>query len=119
MNSTDKLRKLASLSKPDDKQRTTSIKGQADMESWFEQWCQKYCNEPLEKEVLYNGNIMYKLIDGCVFDRNHKDASVIIRRDGMICYNCFHDSCSNYHWNDFRDYFDPVSQRHNTAWQGR
>ena len=127
MNSTEKLKRLASLSntgwtdedrkKVERKYKDSMISGQADMETWFENWCLAYCSEAFDREVLYDGNIMYKLTDGCIFDRNHKDASVIIRTDGKICYHCFHDSCSNNHWSEFREYFDPAYKRHNTAWQ--
>ena len=127
MNSTEKLKKLAALSgsgcsdqvrnRERRKTKAALINSQADMETWFDKWRQDYCNESFEREALYDGNIMYKLTDGCIFDRNHKDASVIIRTDGKICYNCFHDSCSNNHWNEFREYFDPTYKRKNTAWK--
>lgn len=130
MNSTETLKKLASLSpKPSpstenksrkSRQRDPGIRDQGDMQAWFEKWAEKYCSEELEEcETLYNGNIMYKLKGGCVFDRNHKEACIIIRTDGKICYHCFHDSCSDYHWRDFRELYDPEKDRRNTAWQGR
>ena len=127
MNSTEKLKHLASLNqktwsedtrkKIGQNYKTSKIKTQADMEAWFEKWMQDYCSESVKREVKYDGKIIYKLTDGCIFDRNHKDASVIIQTDGTICYNCFHDSCSNKHWSDFRFTYEPYSNRQNDAWK--
>lgn len=126
MNDIEKLQRLATLGASTHKinhkligRKYREAKGvsQGSMEEWFEKWVSKYCTESLEREVLSNGNIMYKLVDGCVFDRNHKDASVIIRTDGTICYNCFHDSCSNRHWSDFRFSFEPCKPLNNNAWK--
>ena len=129
MNSIENLQRLASLYKdslPQDnhkqmgkKYREAKATDQASMEAWFIDWMNEYCSEPMERDVLANGNIIYKLTDGCIFDRNHKDASVIIRTDGTICYNCFHDSCSNRHWSDFRFSFEPYKEQRNTSWKER
>lgn len=127
MNNTDVLKKLANLSPPSQKSNTSlkrkrifELRSQSDMQEWFERWAATHCSEDFENSTtLYNGKIMYKLKDGCVFDRNHKDACILIRSDGKICYHCFHDSCSNYHWKDFRELYDPEKNRINTAWQGR
>ena len=45
---------------------------------------------------------LWKLADGCVFNHNHKDASIIYR-NGMPRpkYKCFHQSCSEHGWVDF------------------
>ncbi len=126
MNNTEKLKRLAALSKRGWSEETRkkvensfkkSNNSQTDIETWFEKWRQEYCSEAFEREELYDGKIMYKLTDGCVFDRSHKDASVIIRTDGSICYNCFHDSCSDKHWKDFREVYEPNAYVKNTAWQ--
>ena len=128
MNNTEALRKLASLSPPtgtgskssNNRKRDLGIRDQAEMQIWFEKWAEKYCHEEFEPcETRYNGDIMYRLTDGCVFDRSHKESAIIIKPDGKLCYHCFHDSCINFHWQDFRELYDPEQNRHNTAWQGR
>lgn len=129
LSDTAKLKRLAALCKESDKSITRQqrkqrfnasiIRNQSDMDAWFsEKWCPEYCLESFERSVLYDGNIMYKLVDGCVFDRNHKDAAVIIRSDGSIGYNCFHDSCKDKHWKDFREQFDPLANRKYKQWKG-
>ena len=91
MSDTDKLKRLASMCKDSDKTITRQqrqqrfnasiIRDQFDMDAWFsEKWCPEYCSESFERSVLYDGNIMYKLVDGCIFDRSHKDAAVMLRR---------------------------------------
>ncbi len=116
INIEDKLNKLASLSAPADaptEQKKTKPPtadkqfNQGDADAWFSEWRDKYCPESFEKSVLSDGTIKYKLTEGCVFDRSHKDASVLIKADGTIGYNCFHDSCSGYSWKDFRVMFEP------------
>jgi hypothetical protein len=60
--------------------------------------------EPPAKE----GKTTYVLTDGCVFDPSHKgkDAAIIVR-DGKWGYHCFHNSCSQKTWTDFRKHFEP------------
>lgn len=119
MNTLEKLQKLAQMHeepvhhihKPNRMDWNIS-----DWEEWFGEWCARCCSESFERSRLSDGGIMYKLVDGCVFNRNHKDASVIIRDDGPG-YHCFHESCSNKHWSDFRAEFDHEVGRYNKAWQ--
>lgn len=127
MNDIKKLKRLAAMSsegwsaetkkKVEKAYKASKVMTQSDMESWFDEWCRLHCNEVFERSDLYDGTVMYRLVDGCIFDRNHKDASVLIRSDGKICYNCFHDSCTGKHWQDFREYFEPMSTRNNDAWK--
>lgn len=70
-------------------------------------------------EFLNNNGIRYTeapgkgytklILDECVFDPNHKapDAAVIIWDNGTLGYNCFHNSCQNNHWREFRLKLDP------------
>jgi len=49
------------------------------------------------------------ILDHCPFNEahNHKDACIIQTRDGKICFNCFHNSCADKHWREFRTFFEP------------
>ena len=130
MNDHEKLERLAALHKVAEqtevrKRREQTYNAsknldQSEMDAWFsEKWCPEFCTESFDRIVTYNGKIVYKLIDGCIFDRNHKDASVIIMTDGKICYNCFHNSCADKHWSDFRQHFEPaIRSMKSRAWEG-
>lgn len=54
-------------------------------------------------------DIYYYLQGGCAFDPSHtgKDAAVIQRADGTLCYHCFHNSCKDKGWKDFRLLYEP------------
>ena len=118
MNDLEKIKALAAKHSEPKTTDSLRIRNQADSDYFFsEKWCPSFCSEAFERSILSNGCIMYKLLDGCIFDRNHKDASVIIRPDGSFGYNCFHDSCSNMHWSDFREYFEPGYRERQRAWE--
>lgn len=43
----------------------------------------------------------------CPFDHNHKDAAILRLDNGAIAFKCFHNSCSQYTWKDFRIHYEP------------
>ena len=43
----------------------------------------------------------------CPFDHNHKDAAILHLDNGAIAYHCFHNSCQNYGWKEFRIHYEP------------
>lgn len=49
------------------------------------------------------------ILDHCPFNpqHNHKDAAIIQKSDGKLCFHCFHASCSGYGWKDFRQFYEP------------
>ena len=49
------------------------------------------------------------ILDHCPFNENHKgkDAMVFRRNNGALSYICLHDSCSDKHWKEFRQFFEP------------
>jgi hypothetical protein len=55
----------------------------------------------------YNGGRIFRLF-ACVFNPEHqsKDAAIIERADGTLCYHCFHSSCSDRTWHDVREHFE-------------
>jgi hypothetical protein len=44
------------------------------------------------------------VLDQCVFNPDHtgKDAAAILRDSGLLGYECFHASCQDNHWREFR-----------------
>lgn len=58
----------------------------------------------------------YYILESCLFDSSHtgKDAAIIERSDGTLCYNCFHNHCSDKHWSDVRDMFEPKSYQNSS-----
>lgn len=47
------------------------------------------------------------ILKQCPFDPNHKDAAILHLDNGAIAFKCFHNSCSQYNWKDFRIHYDP------------
>lgn len=49
------------------------------------------------------------LLEECPFNGDHKhgEAMVFKYHDGALQFSCFHNSCSQYHWREFRLRFDP------------
>lgn len=49
------------------------------------------------------------ILDHCPFNpqHNHKDAALIQSADGRIGYHCFHASCADKHWREFRLFYEP------------
>ena len=45
----------------------------------------------------------------CPFDESHRngDAAVFAYSNGSFGFHCFHNSCSGYHWHEFREKLDP------------
>lgn len=49
------------------------------------------------------------VLEHCLFDETHKgkDAAIIQKADGTLCYHCFHASCADKHWKDVRLMYEP------------
>jgi Domain of unknown function (DUF927) len=47
-----------------------------------------------------DGTLMWKF--ACVFNSEHKDAALFLLPNGAFAYNCFHDSCAENQWPQFR-----------------
>jgi hypothetical protein len=62
----------------------------------------------------YNGGRIFRLLC-CVFNPEHqaKDAAIIERADGTLCYHCFHSSCSDKTWRDVRKLFEGSRPNYN------
>ena len=48
-------------------------------------------------------------LEKCPFNPEHKapDSALFLYNDGALGFKCFHDSCSNNHWQDFRKHYEP------------
>jgi len=59
-------------------------------------------------ETTPDGSTMY-VLEHCLFDESHgnKDAAIIQKADGTICYHCFHAHCADKHWKDVRSMYEP------------
>jgi hypothetical protein len=55
----------------------------------------------------YEGGRIFCLF-ACLFNPEHqaKDAAIIERADGTLCYHCFHSSCSDKGWRDVRELYE-------------
>lgn len=62
----------------------------------------------IEKAINISSGTKYQL-EECPFDSNHKhgDAAVFAYSNGSFGFHCFHNSCSGYHWHEFREKLDP------------
>lgn len=49
------------------------------------------------------------ILEHCAFNPEHrgKDAVIFQRDNGALSYVCLHNSCSHYHWRDFRLLYEP------------
>lgn len=67
------------------------------------------------KERSLAGGVKY-LLEECPFNSEHKspDSAVFQFDDGNLGFKCFHNSCSSYHWKEFREKIEPfVLQKKN------
>ena len=50
------------------------------------------------------------VLNECVFNPEHKspDSAVFVYDDGRLGFKCFHNSCSSYHWKEFRERLEGV-----------
>lgn len=67
-------------------------------------------NVPIRSTDTKNGDTYY-ILENCPFNPEHtgKDSAVIQKSDGTLCFNCFHDSCSEKTWKDFRLFYEPTA----------
>ena len=62
------------------------------------------------RKVILSDQTRYILAE-CPFNCEHKapDAAVFVRQNGALGFKCFHNSCSDYGWHDFRAKIDPLA----------
>jgi len=64
-------------------------------------------NIGVSKDVMINGTRKI-ILDECPFNSSHKspDSAIFVSPNG-IGFTCFHSSCAQYSWKDFRLHYDP------------
>jgi hypothetical protein len=75
--------------------------------------------EVAEKGVEPKGTIKWRLKQ-CPFNPDHEtpDAAVFQSPDGKLGFKCFHNSCQDKHWKDFRRHFEPARIEGEPTWKG-
>ena len=65
-----------------------------------------------ERMIRPDGTIKWRL-ERCVFNPDHEtpDAAVFQFPDGKLGHKCFHTSCADKHWKNFRRHFEPNYER--------
>ena len=65
-------------------------------------------NVPVRETVTAGGVTKY-ILQCCPFNADHKnkDAAVFELADGSYGFKCFHNSCSDKHWREFREFYEP------------
>lgn len=65
-------------------------------------------NIKIAKKQQVAGGTKY-LLEECPWNSNHKspDSMLFQRDNGAVCFFCYHNSCSDKHWVDFRRLYEP------------
>lgn len=73
----------------------------------LEAFIEKY-NIKIAKKQEVAGGTKY-LLETCPWNQNHRspDSMLFQRDDGAVCFFCYHNSCSDKHWADFRRLYEP------------
>lgn len=100
------LQKLAATGPQKDKPRvsyTGDVYKMPPLADWLTQH-----NVPVRETVTAGGVTKY-ILQCCPFNADHKnkDAAVFELADGSYGFKCFHNSCSDKHWREFREYYEP------------
>jgi len=78
-------------------------RGAFDLQTWLTEH-----NVPVRDKVVSGGTVKY-ILDCCPFNSDHrsKDAAVFEQADGSVGFKCFHASCADKHWREFRLHYEP------------
>jgi RecA/RadA recombinase len=77
--------------------------GAFDLQAWLTEH-----NVPIRETISMGGGTKY-VLECCPFNSAHdkKDAAVFQLSDGSFGFKCFHNSCSDKHWKEFRLHYEP------------
>jgi len=72
----------------------------------LDEWLRKY---GIGFQKVQSGSATKYILDKCPFDDNHKgkDACLFVSANGAIGFHCFHNSCADKKWQDFRKMYEP------------
>ena len=97
--------KLAKLQVPES--YTTGFREQFDVDQFISR------HLTLNKTKPFHGGTLYSI--DCPFNESHKNHGFIFFTPGKgISFKCFHNSCSDKHWDDLRELYDPKALRRTT-----
>lgn len=82
---------------------------QFDLDTWIQQHGIK-----IKKESQYQGGTKYTL-EECPFNPEHKESAIFKLQNGAIGFSCFHSSCQQYGWKEFRQHFEPDAYTQRTT----
>lgn len=87
---------------PDRKKYNNYSPADFDIEEWLDKYGIRYTKKSWADADKY-------VLDECPFDSNHKapDSCILRFRNGAISFSCFHNSCSQYKWQDLRMKYEP------------
>jgi hypothetical protein len=73
-----------------------------------EEFLRQHNIEVLRETVEPDGTIKWEL-EYCPFNHDHGngEAAIFLFPDGKLGFKCFHNSCTDKHWLDFRRHFEP------------
>lgn len=71
------------------------------------------------RNVVRSGAYTKYVLAECPFDPNHKapDSAIFEMSNGAVGFKCFHQSCANHRWADFRRLYEPDYARHEPHYQ--
>ncbi len=84
-----------------------------DLDKWI-----KEHNVPIVGEPIEEKGIRKYYLPCCPFDSNHTGKDAILIKDintGRISFKCFHDSCKDKHWKNFRMLYEAEAYDQNKA----
>ena len=89
---------------PAQQQTKSKKKGQFDLNEFITKY-----SIPVQSEANGADGSKRYVLEHCLFDETHKgkDAAIIQKADGTLCYHCFHASCADKHWKDVRLMYEP------------
>ncbi len=97
--------KIANIAKLLPKPQNNSI-GEFDLKNFFS----KHGIQVSQERSWDSGNKY--VLEQCPFDSAHgKDSAVIQLNSGALSFHCFHNGCSANGWKEFRNLYEPESQR--------
>lgn len=75
-------------------------------------------NIPIKKTQTFKDGKKY-LLESCPFcGHSSPDSAIFKLNNGSLGFKCFHNSCSNKTWKEFREFYQPESQRRQNYYSG-
>lgn len=81
---------------------------------WMRNWLQAHNVPTTGEEHINDAGITFFPVE-CPNNSNHKNAAIMVMPNDTISYKCFHDSCSEFKWRDFRLTYEPAAYSQRVA----